>query len=64
MSWREIAAGPRVRAGHTSPDHGEPFVGAEQGRLAGMGADRDHDAVGKPRCLADQVDMAVGDGVE
>jgi len=37
---------------------------AEQGRLARMGADRQHEPVGEPRGLADQVEVSVGDGIE
>jgi hypothetical protein len=29
-----------------------------------MGADREHETVGKPGGLAHQIEMAVGDGIE
>ena len=45
-------------------EHGEPLVGRKQRRLAGMNADREHQPVGKPHGFADDVEMAVGDGIE
>ena len=53
------ASGPQI-----SFSHGEPLVGRKQRRLAGMNADREHQPVGKPHGFADDVEMAVGDGIE
>ena len=60
----ELAAGLARQRSAGLLEHGQPVVGGEQRRLAGMRADRDHQAVGKPRGLPDHVEMAVGDGVE
>src|SRR5262249_5004326 len=45
-------------------DHGAALLGVEQGRLAGMGADREHEPIGEPGGLAHEVEMAVSDGIE
>src|SRR5262249_54019962 len=57
------AAGARERAAGLL-DHGAALLDIEQGRLAGMGADREHEPIGEPGGLAHEVEMAVGDGIE
>jgi len=42
-------------------DHVAALVDAEQGRLARMRADRQHEPVGEPNGLTDQVKVAVGE---
>src|SRR5262249_59691999 len=54
-------------AGKRAPglrDRGAPPLDIEQGRLSGMGADREPEPIGKPGGLAHEVEMAVGDGIE
>ena len=45
-------------------EHRQPLFGREQRRLAGMHPDRDHQPVGEPDGMTDNVEMAVGDRVE
>src|SRR5262249_19207060 len=56
-------AGARERAAGLL-DHGAALLDVEQGCLAGMGADREHEPLGEPGGLAHEVEMAVGDGIE
>src|SRR5262249_12178692 len=45
-------------------DRGAALLGVEQGRLAGMGANREHEPIGEPGGLAHEVEMAIGDGIK
>ena len=58
-----VLIGARERAAGLL-DHGAALLGVEQGCLAGMGADREHEPVREPDSLAHEVEMAVGDGIE
>ena len=44
--------------------HRQPLLGREQRLLAGMNADRHHELVAQRHGVADDVEMAVGDGIE
>ena len=60
----DFAAGTAPKRGRDLSEHGEPFLGRKQRRLAGMDADGEHQAVGQPHGAPHHVKMAVGNGVE
>ena len=61
--YRNPAGPPRERAASLI-NHRTPLGSREQGRLPGMGADRENQSIGQPDGLAHNVEVSVGDGIE
>src|SRR6266403_721263 len=56
--------GGQIEGGNLRRDHGHALMHVEEGPLADIGRNADDQPVGQAGCAADDVDMAVGDGVE
>src|SRR5262249_22147520 len=60
----EIAAARARECAASLINHRTPLGSREQGRLPGMGADRENQPIGEPDGLAYNVEVSVGDGIE